>query len=252
MSEPTVPSVERTMGALLSLVTHDLRNPLSVLLTNIGYLDSVLAQGDVEEARTVLADLGIACDALTRYISNLDALAASLSSRPLAVGRASVASLVASAVEAAKVPLEQQSLEVIMDIEAGCPDVLVDADLAARGLENLLANAAVFAPRGSRVHVGAAPVALERVRFTVSDRGPALPPGHRVWAFREEGQEILQREASSRYGRGLGLLTVGIVARRLGGSIDAPDAGAEGCRFELELPTAPPDSLPDSLPRPRD
>jgi hypothetical protein len=40
-----------TLGLLLRLVTHDLRNPLAVIISNLGYLGTVLsaAGDDVQE-----------------------------------------------------------------------------------------------------------------------------------------------------------------------------------------------------------
>lgn len=236
------PSERATIGTLLSLVTHDLRNPLSVLLTNLGYLDSVLAQGDIAEARTVLADLGMACDALARYLSNLDLLGADLAVRPLSPSRTTVHALLSTAIQRAAVAFEQQDVGTTLVIADDCPDLLLDAELAIRGIENILANAAVFAPRGSNVTLEAKNLRGERVRISVSDDGPSLPTEHRQLAFRADGQETMHRDASSRYGRGLGLLAAGIAARRLGGTIHAPVV-ATGCRFDVELPVGPPESI---------
>lgn len=233
---------EPTVGGLLSLATHDLRNPLSVLLTNLGYLESVVTMGDVEECQAVLADLGIACDALARYLSNLDVLGGNLSARPLLRARTSVRGLVQGSVARVQIALIQQCLRVQVDVDADCPDVVVDSDLASRGLENLLANAAVFAPRDSvvRVHASALPGG-DFVRLSIFDDGAPVPPQHRPLAFQAAGQELLHRDAASRYGRGLGLLVAGIVAERLGGAVAATTNGDTAC-FVLDLPVAPPDS----------
>jgi two-component system, OmpR family, sensor histidine kinase KdpD len=233
---------DSTLGALLSLATHDLRNPLSVLLTNLGYLESVLATGDLVECRAVLADLGIACDSLSRYLSNLDVLGGDLSSRPLTRSRTPVLGLVQSSVERVRLALDQQSLQVAWEVPPDCPDLYVDSELAARGLENLLANAATFAPRGTVVRLEASVLAgAELVRLSLLDEGSPLPHEHRELAFRADGQELLHREAASRYGRGLGLLIAGIVADRLGGAVSAPPV-TRGSRFDLDFPVAPPDS----------
>src|SRR5690606_13210231 len=45
----------RLIGELLGLLAHDLRNPLSALHSNLGYLDAVLASRD-EEVREAIED----------------------------------------------------------------------------------------------------------------------------------------------------------------------------------------------------
>ena len=61
------------IGELLGLLAHDLRNPLSALHSNLGYLDTVLSSQD-EEAREAVEDGVVSCDGLSHVIDNVDLL----------------------------------------------------------------------------------------------------------------------------------------------------------------------------------
>src|SRR6186713_225154 len=57
------------IGELLGLLAHDLRNPLSALHSNLGYLDTVLSSHD-DEAREAVEDGVVSCDGLSHVIDN--------------------------------------------------------------------------------------------------------------------------------------------------------------------------------------
>src|SRR5690606_8739895 len=69
-----------TVGKLLALVAHDLRNPLSAIHSNLGFLSSTLVDESPsrsalergEEVKDALSDGLISCEALTHMIDNLE------------------------------------------------------------------------------------------------------------------------------------------------------------------------------------
>ena len=105
-------------------------------------------------------------------------------------------------------------------------------DRLGRAVNNLLDNAASYAPAGSAVDV-----TLEGATLTVRDRGPGVPP--------EELPHIFDRfyraaNARERAGSGLGLAIVKQVAERHGGTVRAEPAPGGGLAVLLELPSARP------------
>jgi len=101
-----------------------------------------------------------------------------------------------------------------------------------RAVNNLLDNAAKYAPEESAVDVK-----LEGTTLTVRDRGPGVPP--------EELPHIFDRfyraaNARERAGSGLGLAIVKQVAERHGGTVRAEPAPGGGLAVLLELPSARP------------
>src|SRR6267378_720347 len=61
------------LSELLALLAHDLRNPLSAVLTNVNFVKSTMRgrAPDIEEA---LGDSALSCATLGQVIGNLDVL----------------------------------------------------------------------------------------------------------------------------------------------------------------------------------
>ena len=85
----------------------------------------------------------------------------------------------------------------------------------------------------TRVRVRAVAISPERLRLTVEDDGPGLPP--------ERREEVLRRGArldESAPGSGLGLSIVDELARAYGGTLRLADSPWGGLAVQLELPQA--------------
>src|SRR5690606_2579663 len=63
----------RIVGPLLVLVAHDLRNPLSALHSNVGFLESATEPED-QDIREALSDITVSCSSLNQIIDNLELL----------------------------------------------------------------------------------------------------------------------------------------------------------------------------------
>ena len=117
------------------------------------------------------------------------------------------------------------------------PDGSVDADpdRLAQALRNLLDNAIAHTAETDG-HVALRIEALPggRVRFTVTDDGPGVPPDERTRIFERfhRTDEARDRRAG---GAGLGLAIVQAIADAHDGEVRAVAPGAVGARFELEI-----------------
>jgi PAS domain S-box-containing protein len=111
-------------------------------------------------------------------------------------------------------------------------------------LANYLSNALKFTAAG-RIVLRAAPAGADRVRLTVDDTGPGIPPGASERLF----QPFAQADSSTtrRFGgTGLGLSICRELALRMDGTVGVDSAPGEGSRFwvELPLPAAPAPQAP--------
>ncbi|MFZ5719013.1 MAG: sensor histidine kinase [Pseudomonadota bacterium] len=96
---------------------------------------------------------------------------------------------------------------------------------------NAMENAGKFGRR--RVRVRAAPEGAERLRLTVEDDGPGLPP--------EQREEVVRRGArldERAPGSGLGLSIIDELARAYRGSLDLGDSTLGGLAVSVVLPRA--------------
>jgi signal transduction histidine kinase len=112
---------------------------------------------------------------------------------------------------------------------AGDADAIVHAgeEDVAIVLDNLIENALVYSPPGTRVTVTWSPDG----RLAVLDEGPGVLPGDERRVF-----DRFQRGLSEPSGSGLGLAIVETLVRRWGGSATISNREGGGARAEVALP----------------
>lgn len=228
----------RLIGELLGLLAHDLRNPLSALHSNLGYLDAVLASRD-EEVREAIEDGLVSCDGLSHVIDNVDLFGQALrgtGETPVQGSASPVAALIASAVESCQAAARSHGLVLQLEASARQIHATVEAgrELATRALGNLVRNSIQHAPPASTVTVSAA-VDGPWVKIQVRDCGSPFPENAKKNAFTAEGQ-VAAKARSGRYSRGMGLYCAELAASLCGARIEVlASSEADGNVFELAL-----------------
>lgn len=223
-----------TTAQLLALLAHDLRNPLSALHSNVGYLSAMLGGGD-QDIVEALADARVSCDSLVMIIDNLELLGRVLGEAP-APGKTRLA--LAPVVDAV---VQQhrglaQSHGTSIELAAVDRGIQVDSnrEMLSRALGNLICNAIQYSPTGSPISVKAMSSSGTCV-VSVSDRGPAFDQSLGELAFTAAGQSELKSASGGRYGRGLGLFAAQVAAAAAGAQVRARGNRSEGAVFELQL-----------------
>jgi len=126
--------------------------------------------------------------------------------------------------------------KVVFDLQTGDKPLVVHAseDRLLQVFENILDNAASFAPRGSTVNVNAS--APDRsIVVRVRDHGPGIPEENlgrifdRFFTYRPEQQRDHRHT-------GLGLSIVKAIVEGYGGSVGAANETDGGAAFEVRLP----------------
>lgn len=236
-----------TLGELLSLLAHDLRNPLSALHSNMGYLRSALdGRGEAperdycteEDVQEAIADAVISCDGLTHLIDNLELLGQNLrgtdrrAAQPVAV-----VALVQEVLSRCARVAESHGLQVEFDAGSlsDSIEIVTRKEHLSRALSNLVRNAIQHSPSGAPVIVRVE-VSETSVDVFVLDQGSALPSERRELAFSTRGQ-VNSKSGEWRYGRGLSLLSANLAATSAGvrvASVEPP----EGFRHAFVLTAA--------------
>lgn len=218
--------IDQFRTALLRAVSHDLRTPLAAIKAAA----SSLQQDDVEwpdDARyDFIATIVEEGDRLDRIITNL-LDASRLEAGALAVNITTVdpVELIERAVHASPLPSDTAVV-----VSADGPAVRADRALLERVLENLLLNAAKYAP-------GATEVVVEpdcragTTRIRVIDHGPGVPAELHDAIF--EGFHRLDDRGT---GVGLGLAVSQGFVEAMGGLLVAADTPGGGLTMEIVLP----------------
>ncbi len=114
--------------------------------------------------------------------------------------------------------------------------ITADPDRLAQALRNLLSNAIEHtASEQGLVRLEVEHRPGRRVRFTVSDDGPGIPPDQRERVFDRFHRTDGARDRASG-GTGLGLAIVQAIVVAHGGWVRAAESAQRGARIELEIP----------------
>ncbi len=143
-------------------------------------------------------------------------------------------------------PEAARGLHIVVRAEPGAASLRADIppDRLALALGALLDNAVSFSPPGGEIEVRAARERNpegDRIRISVLDRGPGIPPEHRDRVFE---RFFTYRPADGRDAgsgpdhQGLGLALVQGIALRAGGRVEVSDRPGGGAAVTLVLPAA--------------
>ncbi len=217
---------------LVSLLVHDLRNPLTGIA---GFLD-VLAE---ETADPVLRDEVVAAlEASGRIRETLDDLlfVRMLETSTLTLHRERVPAeaIVEDAIASVRGAARARHVEITSLTDSRDLILNVDRKLVRRAIENLLTNALKYTPEGSVVRAATRRAGSD-VEIEVGDRGRGIPESFKHHVFRKFASlEVARGEC--RRGVGLGLYFVNLVATAHGGRATVRDRRHGGSAFGLYLP----------------
>ena len=232
-------AANRTKDEFLAMLGHELRNPLSPIVTALQLMRMRGETGAAREREIIERQV----DHLVRLVDDLmDVARATRGQIELKCERGDIAGPLAKAVEMAGPLLERRAHRLEVDVEAG----LVwegDAARLAQVVSNLLTNAARYTEPGGQVVLRARREASGWLRISVRDNGIGLAPDmlERVFALFFQGKRGVDRREG---GLGIGLALVRNIVDLHGGKVEAGSAGlGQGSEFMVRLPAPKPGAL---------
>ncbi len=215
--------------ALLADVAHELRTPLSVVRGNVeGMLDGVYPRDDEH-----MAELLAATQRMTRLLEDLQTLSTAQAGVLQLHREPTDARRLADDVAHAFAPLAaERGVSLTAQVD-GLPELDADPVRLRQVLDNLVANAVRYTPRGGSVVVAARREADQAV-FAVADNGRGIAPDELAHLF-----DRFSKSADSK-GSGLGLAIARGLVERHGGTIAAASEPGRGTTITFRIPlTAP-------------
>jgi signal transduction histidine kinase len=228
-------AANRSRDAFLALVSHELRSPLSTILT----WARLLSKGTLDPAMAAraLATIQRNTRLQAQLIEDLlDVARIDAGKFSLVVGTADLAAIVREVMEDAEPATEATRLEVQM-MTIGRGDFVVRGDPARlrQVVTNILGNAIKFTPEGGRIDLSLESLGAE-VRFIVRDTGPGIPADFVDRVFDRFAQADVSFAGGQR-GLGLGLAIAREIVDLHGGTITAENAGeGHGAILTVRLP----------------
>lgn len=217
---------------LVSLIVHDLRNPLTGIEGYLGLLQKQ-AQG------SQFAPLSPGIEKVLRSTAKLRSILEGVlqvrlleeGKLPLEIEEVDLGELAADAV--ATIEGAGKERQITFAVQGG-GSARVDRNLTRRAVENLLSNGLRYAPSNSTVEIEVYE-SREGPGLAVTDRGPGVPDALKTELFEKFGS-VEEKLGSRRAGFGLGLHLVKLVMEAHGGRVVVTDRVGGGARFELMFP----------------
>ncbi|HEX5973412.1 MAG TPA: ATP-binding protein [Gemmatimonadaceae bacterium] len=228
---------------VLSVVSHDLRNPLS----GISMCASVLLDPEpapTESVRSMAEVIRESAQWMGRIIQDLLDVSRIESGRlPLERGSVSVASVLDAIEDLMRIQVDNAGVQLVIERSGHLPALDADRERVLQVLMNLLGNAVKFTPTGGRITLDAALVdgptdegrADEQgsfIRFRVRDTGVGIAESHLPHVF----DRFWQVHVTGRAGAGLGLAIAKGIVEAHGGAIWAESTLGEGTTFAFTIP----------------
>lgn len=218
---------------LSAMVYHDLRSPLSNVISSLDILQGML---DVDGGSTLHIMFGIA----TRSINRMQRLISSLldinrleAGQPITNQKeVEVTGLINEAVDSIQPTLEGKQQQIKLTLPDAIPSIRIDDDMIRRVLINLLDNATKFTPMKGEVRLQV-DVLGQEVRFCIEDTGPGIPSDAAEVIFEKFKRLNVDRGPK---GLGLGLAFCRLAVQAHGGRIWVESEEGNGSRFCFTLP----------------
>lgn len=239
---------EQMRNDLIRAMVHDLRNPLSGMLTALRTIEWLDKQGQAPLTAIQRRSVERTSDSAERMVhlvdNILDVSRLESGQMPLAPAAITVNKLVEKVVDSQLLLATEKQLMLTYDVEAELPPAWADGELLERILQNLLDNAIKFTPEEGHVTVMAHRVAGEDeeeedeteptfIQISVADTGPGIPPALQRRLF----QKFVAGDEQDA-GSGLGLAFCKLAVEAHGGDLWVESRPGEGSTFTFTVPAA--------------
>jgi signal transduction histidine kinase len=227
-------AANRAKDTFLATVSHELRSPLSPILT----WSRMLREGILDAGKTAraLETIERSAKSQAQLIEDLLDVSRIVAGRMrLEVRPIDLVPMIQAAVDVVRPAADAKALRLHVGLDRKVGTISGDAERLQQVVWNLLSNAVKFTPEGGRVSV-----VLARVNYhaeiAVSDSGKGISPDFLPHVFERFKQED-SGPSRSHGGLGLGLAIARHIVELHGGTIHAESPGdGRGAVFTVKLP----------------
>lgn len=224
--------MDRRKSDFVANVSHEFKNPLSVIKESLGLVAGGLAGSINAEQKKILETGARNIERLIRLVTDLLDLAKIESGKiGMRRERFDIASLTNEILNTYETDISKNRLILKKDIAGDIGPIWADRDKISQVIINLLNNAIKYTPGG-----GSVTIKLERageeVRFEISDTGPGIAKEDFIKIF-----DKFERVTTEKYeGTGLGLPIAKDIVELHKGNIMVESEIGKGSKFIFTLP----------------
>lgn len=235
----TLREVDRTKTEFISIASHQLRTPLSV----VNWYAEMLLSGDVGKMTDLqlkyLKEIYIGNQRMTELVNSLlDVSRLELGTFVITPEPTDLIKIAQNVIDEQKIKINEKSIEFSHSFKDNIPVIHADPKFLRIVMQNILSNAIKYTPNNGKVNMTISLYNKSNVLFKVSDTGFGIPKDQRDKIFTKFFRADNVR-ASSTEGTGLGLYIVKSVVENSGGKIWFDPKKKKGTTFNVLLPIKP-------------
>ena len=226
---------------IISMLAHDLRNPLTAASIAIETLEIAHKQSDGQPSRltpemtaNLLKHGRSQIRTIDRMITDiLQAARGTSAELRIHPEKLDLGALCQDVMLNLNDRIQSKQQHIATDIPSDLPIVYADAERVRQVVVNILDNAIKYTPTGGAIHVSILHRTSQKVQVSVCDNGPGVPPENRDRIF--EDHYRLQRDAAQE-GYGIGFSLCQRIVRAHYGQIWVDSVANQGSCFHFTLP----------------
>lgn len=232
-------SIERFREEVTNMLIHDLRAPLSIVISSLRLMKDMISQQQYED----LLQLGdIALQSSENQLRMIESLLEIAKADTLNLSVNSLNDMVQAAMNPLEVVANEASIKLINRVPTDFPPLMIDESKITRVLVNLIDNALRYTPNGGEIRIDATLTPNKGgelfSKISVIDTGKGIPEELRGHIF-DKFFQVAKTALRGYRGAGLGLTFCKRAVEAHGGEIWVESGPEGGAAFWITLPVAP-------------
>lgn len=228
--------LEQKRSDIAHMITHDVRNPLTVIIGIAQWLEDDKAGFDLtDELKSGIETISRASSRVLTLMDNFLFLTSLEGPGKLAKKPVNLNPFLKRAILEYKLEARKKDIKLSLSLPDNLPVVSVDDLQMMRAVSNLIGNALKYTPAGGEVSVFAKNF-RDYVTISISDNGAGISKDDLPHIFNRYYRS--KRTGKGKTGSGLGLAIVKAVVESHGGTVDVISEEEMGATFTLRLPVS--------------
>ena len=224
---------DRKKTEFISVVSHDLRTPLTSIMGFADTLKNKKLKLDEEQKETFVGYIQEESRRLGRLISDfLDISNIEDGSLKIIKQKTDINQLINNMINMFKI--NKKDIQIIVEFESNLPEINVDEDRIKQVIQNIISNAIKYSPPESVINIDAKKVNSD-IQVTIRDQGVGIPDKEKEKVF-EKHHRIDTHISRKERGTGLGLAISKAIIEIHNGRIWIEDNLPVGSKFIFKIP----------------
>ena len=219
---------------LFSIVAHDVRSPISSILSSTQFLNSHFSEFSTDEIRQLAKELEDQAETLNSLIQGVLVWAKSqMNGFNFHIQEIKLGELISGTLKAEETAIKRKNLQIIQNIGK---DQVIQTDYQVLQViaRNFLSNAVKFTPVGGRITFRLIEKA-NNYHFQVTDTGRGMTP-EEIKNVLVDQKRYSIKGTENETGNGIGLILCHEIATKIGGRLEVKSSLGEGSTFSFIFP----------------